>query len=140
MTSTLETRLTPGRRLTRGLANTAMGPVDIGRGIVGLGVASARAATANAQVRLQRAQLHRQIEVAQQLVSEELSAAQEVVAGLPEAIAQAGKSRRVRRIGLIAGITLVSVAGAAIAVTVIRRSQQPEPSPLPPSVEVDPRP
>lgn len=140
MTSTTELGLTPGQRLTRGLSHTATGPFDIGRGAVGLGVASARAAAANAKLRYEKAQLHRQLEAAQQTIAEDIAAAQDAVSALPQAIQRAGKSRRARRIGLLAGITLVTVAGGAVAFTIIRRSMQPEPSPLPPSVEVEPLP
>ena len=37
------TRLTPQQRLSRGLTYTAVGPVDVTRGIVGLGAHSAQA-------------------------------------------------------------------------------------------------
>ena len=44
MTVDAETRLTPAQRLTRGLAQTAAGPVDVTRGTLGL-VAQSVAAT-----------------------------------------------------------------------------------------------
>ncbi|MCV7192204.1 cell wall synthesis protein CwsA [Mycolicibacterium brumae] len=135
--TTTEERLTPGKRLTQGLAHTATGPLDVGRGIVGLGVATARAAASNAQVRYERAQVRRQLESAQQTIADEFSAAQEVVAGIPQALADARKSGRARKIGLITGIGLATAVGGAVAFSIIRRSMQPEPSPLPPSVEVD---
>ncbi|MCV7081057.1 cell wall synthesis protein CwsA [Mycolicibacterium insubricum] len=49
-------------------------------------------------------------------------------------------SRTARRIGLITGIAVVTLAGGAVAFSIIRRSMQPDPSALPPSVEVDPHP
>lgn len=46
MSEQVETRLTPRERLTRGLAYSAVGPVDVTRGLlelgVGLGLQSAR--------------------------------------------------------------------------------------------------
>jgi len=41
---------------------------------------------------------------------------------------------------LIAGLAVVVVAGGAAAFSIVRRSTQREPSPLPPSVDVQPRP
>lgn len=50
MSEQVETRLTPRERLTRGLAYSAVGPVDVTRGLlelgVGLGLQSARSTTA----------------------------------------------------------------------------------------------
>lgn len=42
MSEQAEARLTPRERLTRGLTHTAVGPVDVTRGVVGLGVHSAQ--------------------------------------------------------------------------------------------------
>lgn len=50
MSEQVETRLTPRERLTRGLAYSAVGPVDVTRGLlelgVGLGLQSARSTAA----------------------------------------------------------------------------------------------
>ena len=70
----------------------------------------------------------------------DIAATQEAVAELPAVIVRIGKSHRARRIGLITGIAVVTVAGGAVAFSIIRRSMQPDPSALPPSVEVDPHP
>ena len=140
MSSTADESLTPGRRLARGLAYTAVGPLDIGRGVLGLGVASTRAAAANARLQIERARLRRQLAAAQEARSDDIAATQEAVAELPAVIVRIGKSHRARRIGLITGIAVVTVAGGAVAFSIIRRSMQPDPSALPPSVEVDPHP
>jgi peptidoglycan/LPS O-acetylase OafA/YrhL len=72
---------------------------------------------------------------------QELAAAQEVVAGLPEALQQARRSqRRGKRPWVIAGVAAVVLAGGAVAFSIVRRSSQQEPSSLPPSVDVQPRP
>ena len=94
--------------------------------------------------RYQRGRVARQLKAdlttAQDAIAAEISAAQEVVAGLPDALDKARRSRGRRRPVLLAGIGLAVLAGGAAAFTIIRRSTQPEPSPLPPSVEVAPRP
>ena len=48
------TRLTPRERLSRGLASTAVGPVDVTRGLVGLGVHSAQAGASSLRRRSMR--------------------------------------------------------------------------------------
>ncbi len=68
------------------------------------------------------------------------SAGGEVVANLPDTLSAPRKSRRSRRPLLIAGIGVAVLATGAAAFVIIRRSTQPEPSPLPPSVEVAPKP
>ncbi len=75
-------------------------------------------------------------------VRSELAAAQEAITGLPETIEKARRSRAGsrRRPLLIAGIGVTVLAGGAVAFAIVRRSTQPEPSPLPPSVDVTPRP
>jgi hypothetical protein len=103
------TLLTPRQRLTRGLAYTAVGPLDVTRGVVGLGLHSAQAGASN---------LHRRYR--------EGRAAQ--------------SRRRSRQPWMIAGCVLVALAGGAVAFSITRRSSLPEPSPRPPSVEVQPRP
>jgi hypothetical protein len=134
-------RLTPRERLSRGLSNTAAGPVDVTRGLVGLSVHSAQAGASSLRRRYQEGRLARDIQSAQEALVHELAAAQEVVTGLPEALAQARRSqRRKPRPWVLAGAAVVVLAAGAAAFSIIRRSSQPEPSPLPPSVDVDHRP
>ncbi|MBW8712363.1 MAG: cell wall synthesis protein CwsA, partial [Mycobacterium sp.] len=40
----------------------------------------------------------------------------------------------------LAAVSAVVLAGGAVAFTIVRRSMQPEPSALPPSVDVTPKP
>ena len=134
-------RLTPRERLSRGLTYTAVGPVDVTRGVVGLSVHSAQAGASSLRQRYQEGRLARDIRSAQEALVHELAAAQEVVTGLPEALAQARRSqRRTRRPWVLAGAAVMVLAAGGAAFSVIRRSSQPEPSPLPPSVDVDHRP
>jgi hypothetical protein len=127
---TSKTRLTPGQRLTRGLHYTAVGPVDITRGTVGLGVHSAYSASGALRRRYRASR-----------VADELAAAQEVVAGLPQALQEARRPKRGhRRLMLLTAVGVAVLAGGAVAFSIVRRSMQPEPSPRPPSVEVGPRP
>ncbi len=144
MGSKTELRLTPGQRLGRGLKYSAVGPVDVTRGAVGLGVDSARSSAAWVGDRYRRSrvakQLKAELDSAQASIAAELAAAQEMVAGLPDTLSAPRKSRRSRRPLLIAGIGVAVLATGAAAFVVIRRSSQPEPSPLPPSVEVAPKP
>lgn len=141
MSATTKTRLTPRQRLTRGLAYTAVGPVDVARGVVGLGAHSAQAGASNLRRRYQEGRLARDLQSAQETIAAELAAAQEVVAGLPEALQQARRAqRRNKRPWVIAGIAAAALVGGAVAFSIIRRSSRPEPSPRPPSVDVQPRP
>ena len=134
-------RLTPRERLSRGLTYTAVGPVDVTRGVVGLSVHSAQAGASSLRRRYQEGRLARDIQNAQEALVHELAAAQEVVTGLPEALAQARRSqRRKPRPWVLAGAAVVVLAAGGAAFSIIRRSSQPEPSPLPPSVDVDHRP
>jgi len=134
-------RLTPRERLSRGLTNTAAGPVDVTRGLVGLSVHFAHAGASSLRRRYQEGRLARDIQSAQEALVHELAAAQEVVTGLPEALAQARRSqRRKPRPWVLAGAAAVVLAAGGAAFSIIRRSSQPEPSPLPPSVDVDHRP
>ncbi len=141
MASRNDTRLTPRERLRRGLASTAVGPVDVTRGLVGLGVHSAQAGASSLRRRYREGRLARDLHNAQEALLQELTAAQEVVTGLPEALQQARRSqRRSKRPWLIAGAVAVVLAGGAAAFSIARRSSQQEPSTLPPSVDVQPRP
>ena len=130
MKAEAESRLPPRERLARGLTYSAVGPVDVTRGAVGLGVHSAQTAASELRRRYRQGQLAR-----------ELAAAQEVVTNLPQALQQARRSqRRNKRALVIAGVVVAVLAGGAVTFSVVRRSSRPEPSPRPPSVDVQPRP
>jgi hypothetical protein len=141
MTAKAESRLTPRERLARGLTYSTVGPVDVTRGIVGLGVDSARSTTSQLRRRYQQGQLAREIAAAQETIGEELAAAQEVIANLPQALQDARRARRRRtRPWVLAGAAVAALAVGAVAFSIVRRSSHPEPSPRPPSVDVQPRP
>jgi Cell wall synthesis protein CwsA len=127
--------------LSRGLTYTAVGPVDVTRGIVGLGAHSAQAGASSLRRRYQEGRLARDLQTAQENLAQELAAAQEVVSGLPEALAQARRSqRRGPRPWVLAGAAVAVLAAGAAAFSIARRSMRREPSSLPPSVDVQPRP
>jgi hypothetical protein len=133
-------RLTPRERLSRGLASTAVGPVDVTRGLVGLGVHSAHAGASSLRRHYHEGRLAHDLHSAQEALVQELAAAEEVVTSLPEALQQARRAQRHgKRPLLIAGVAVAVLAAGAAAFSIVRRSARPEPSPLPPSVEVDPR-
>lgn len=135
------TRLTPQQRLSRGLTYTAVGPVDVTRGIVGLGAHSAQAGASSLRRRYREGRLARDLQTAQETLAQELAAAQEVVSGLPQALQQARRShRRGKRTWVIAGVAVAVLAGGAAAFSIARRSMRQEPSSLPPSVDVQHRP
>lgn len=142
MSAKTQTRLTPRQRLTRGLTYTAVGPVDVTRGIFGLGVHSAQTGASDLRRRYQQGRLARDLAAAQETIAQELAAAQDVVTGLPAALQDARHSqRRSKRPLVIAGVGAAAVlAGGAAAFAIIRRSSRPEPSPRPPSVDVQPKP
>jgi hypothetical protein len=144
MGSKTDARLTPGQRLSRGLRYTAVGPVDVTRGGVGLGWQGAASAVGSMRERVEKSRLARELakefEGAQEAITAELAAAQEVLANLPQAIADARKPKRRPRplVLTAAGVAVIGVG--AVAFSIIRRSMQPDPSPRPPSVEVTPKP
>jgi hypothetical protein len=131
--------LTPRQRLSRGLTYTAVGPVDVTRGVLGLGAHSAQAGAANLRRRYREGRLARDLHSAQEALVQELAAAQEVVNGLPDALQQARRAQRRRpRPWVLAGAAALVLAAGGAAFSIIRRSSHQEPSALPPSVEVDP--
>jgi Cell wall synthesis protein CwsA len=140
MSSKTDVRLTPGQRLTRGLKYTAVGPVDVTRGTVGLSWHGAQSAGSSIRRRLDKSPLVKELGDAQETIAAELAAAQEVLANLPQVIADARKPKRRRRPLVLAALGAVVLAGGAVAFAIVRRSMQPEPSPLPPSVDVAPKP
>ena len=144
MSSKTVHRSTPGQRLGRGLKYSAVGPIEVTVGALGVGAGSVRSSAAWVGNRYRRGRATRQLKAdlaaAQGAIAAEISAAQEVVANLPEALEKARRSRGLRRPLLLAGIGVAVLAGGAAAFSIIRRSTQPEPSPLPPSVDVTPKP
>jgi Cell wall synthesis protein CwsA len=140
MSSKTDVRLTPSQRLGRGLKYTAVGPVDVTRGTVGLSLQGAHSAASSFRRRLDKSRLAKELGDAQEAIAAELAAAQEVLTNLPQVIAEARKPKRRRRPLLLAAVGAVALAGGAVAFAIVRRSMQPEPSTLPPSVDVAPRP
>ena len=139
-----EARLTPGQRLSRGLRYTAVGPVDVTRGGVGLSLQGAASAAASLRERIEKSRLAKELadewEDAQETIANEIAAAQEVLANLPQAIADARKPKRRPRPLVLAAAGVAVIAVGGVAFSIIRRSMQPDPSPRPPSVEVTPKP
>ena len=86
MRAKAESRLTPRERLARGLTYSAVGPLDVTRGVVGLGVHSAQTTASELRRRYRQGQLARDIAAAQETIARELAAAQEVVTNLPQAL------------------------------------------------------
>ena len=140
MSSKTDARLTPGQRLSRGLKYSAVGPVDVTRGTVGLSWQGAQSAAGRVRRSFDKSRLAQELGDAQEMVAQELVAAQEVLANLPQVIAEARKPKRRRRPLVLAVLGAVVLAGGAVAFSIIRRSAQPEPSPRPPSVDVSPKP
>jgi preprotein translocase subunit Sss1 len=140
MTLNTDAGLTPGQRLSRGLRYTALGPVDLTRGTVGLSWQGAHSAAGGLRQRFEKSRLAKEIEEAQETIAGEIAAAQEVLANLPQIIADARKPKRRPRplVLAAAGVALIAVGG--VVFSIVRRSMQPEPSPRPPSVDVTPKP
>ncbi len=140
MSSKTDARLTPSQRLARGLKYTAVGPVDVTLGTVGLSWQGASSAAGRVRRSFDKSRLAQELGDAQDTIAQELVAAQEVLANLPQVIADARKPKRRRRPLVLAALGAVVLAGGAVAFSIIRRSSQPEPSPRPPSVDVNPKP
>jgi hypothetical protein len=140
MSSKTDVRLTPGQRLSRGLKYSAVAPVDVTRGTVGLSWQGARSAAGSVRRRIDKSRLAKEFGDAQDAITQEFAAAQEVLANLPQVIADARKPKRRRRPFLLAAVAAVVLAGGAVAFTIVRRSMQPEPSSLAPTVDVVPKP
>jgi hypothetical protein len=133
-------RLTPRARFARGLKYSTVGPVDLTRGALGIGLGSAYSSATWLGDRYRSGKLRKDLAAAQESIVNEIAAAQEVVSNLPQALQEAQRSkRRPRPIFLItAGAALLAVG--AVTFSIVRRSTQPDPSPLPPSVDVTPKP
>ncbi|MUL49743.1 cell wall synthesis protein CwsA [Mycobacterium sp. CBMA293] len=106
-----------GARLGQGLKYSIIGPLLILRGVLGIGVGSTVGTARWVGRRCHRS---------------------EDAAGDLAVVVQAGSKRR--RPLLIAGATVAVLALGGITFSIVRRSMQPEPSPLPPSVDVTPQP
>jgi Cell wall synthesis protein CwsA len=144
MSSSTDSRLTSGQRLGRGLKYTALGPVDVTRGALGLGVSGAHSSASWVGDRYRRGRLKEQLSkdlaAVQETLGEEFAAAQEVVSNLPQSLKKA-RARRRRRPLLWVALGAATLAGGAVAFSLIRRSSRAEEAPVrPPSVEVTPRP
>jgi Cell wall synthesis protein CwsA len=141
MSAKTQARLTPRERLTQGLTYSAVGPVDVTRGVVGIGLHSAQTTASSLRRRYQEGRLARELAAAQESLAQELAAVQEVVTNLPQAFQEARRSRlHNRRTWLMAGAAAATLAVGAVTFSIVRRSMRPEPSPRPPSVDVQPRP
>jgi hypothetical protein len=139
-----DARLSPGERLSRGLKYTAIGPVDVTRGTVGLSLQGAASAAAGLRQRIEKSRLAKDLASewadAQETLAQEIAAAQEVLANLPQTIADARTPKRRPRPLVLAAAGVAVIAVGGVAFSIIRRSMQPEPSPRPPSVEPPQRP
>jgi hypothetical protein len=138
------TRLTPSERIARGLKYSTVGPIDLTRGAVGVGYGSARTSASWVGNRYRRgrikSQLSKDLAAAQAAIAGELSAAQDAVSRLPQTLQGTRKTRRRPRPVVLLGAGAAVLAVGAVTFSIVRRSTQPEPSPLPPSVAVTPRP
>jgi len=142
MSSSIDTRLTPGQRLGRGVKYTAAGPVYLAQGLLGVGLSGVRSTAAWAGERYrQRRELSEKFgtELSERLEAAQ-EAAQEAVANLPEALEKV-RTRGRRRPLLLAAAGAAVLAAGGLAFFLIRRSSRPEEPPVrPPSVEVSPQP
>lgn len=143
-TTTSTDRLTPAGRIARGLKYSTVGPVDVTRGALGVGLDSVRSSAAWVGDRYRRSriasQLRKDLATAQEAVVNELAAAQEVITNIPQAFQEARKSKRRPRPLVLIGAGVAVIAVGAVTFSIIKRSTQPDPSPRPPSVDVEPRP
>lgn len=145
MKAKTEAKLTPRERLARGLAYSAIGPVDVTRGTFGLTANSTKATAAHLRNRYRNSRVARQVKAelaaAQESIATEIAAAQALVANLPQAYQEArAPKRRIARPVLFAVAAVATLAIGAVTFSIVRRSMKPEPSPLPPSVDVAPKP
>ena len=74
MSSKTDTRLTPGQRLTRGLKYSAVGPVDVTRGTVGLSWHGAQSAADSVRRRFDKSRLAQELGDAQGTIAQEIAA------------------------------------------------------------------
>lgn len=142
--TTSAARLTSTERIARGLKYSTVGPIDVTRGALGVGFGSARSSAAWVGNRYRRgrikSQLTKDLAAAQEVIVNELAAAQSVVTNIPQALQEARSAKRRPRPLLLIGAGVAVLAVGAVTFSIVRRSTQPDPSPLPPSVDVAPRP
>lgn len=142
--TTSPVRLTAPQRFARGLKYSTVGPVDVTRGAIGVSLNSVLSSASWVGNRYRRgrikSQLSKDLATAQDAIAHELAAAQEVVVNIPQALQDARKSRRRPRPVVLIGAGVAVLAVGAVSFSIIRRSTQPDPSPLPPSVDVTPKP
>jgi hypothetical protein len=129
VSATTKTRLTPRQRLTRGLTYSAVGPLDITRATLGLGVQGAQAAAGGVRRTMAKSRS----------VPNPLDAGAAALAHLPQPLAEPRKARR-RRLPWVLAACVLGLAAGGVAFSIVRRSMEPEPSPRPPSVDFDPKP
>ena len=135
------TRLSPRERFARGLKYSTVGPVDLTRGAVGIGAQSVGSSAGWVRDRYRSSKLRRDVASTQATIAQELAAAAVVVSSLPQTIADARRPKRRRPSPLaLAAAGAAVLAVGAVTFSIVRRSTQPEPSPLPPSVDVTPKP
>src|SRR5215212_4350119 len=98
MSPKTDVRLTPSQRLSRGLRYTAVGPVDVTRGTVGLSWQGAHSAASSLRQRVEKSQLAkdlaREFQDAQVAIASEIAEATEALANLPQTIAEARRPKR----------------------------------------------
>lgn len=137
---TTAARLTPAERFSRGLKYSTVGPVDMTRGAVGITAQTVGSSAGWLRDRYRSGKLRADLENAQDVVASELAAAQEVIANLPQALQNARRPKRRPRpvVLVLAGAGVLAVG--AVTFSIVRRSMRPEPSTLPPSVEITPKP
>ena len=137
-------RMTPSARLARGLKYSTVGPVDVTRGAVGVALNSTRSSVGWVTNRYRRdrlkSQLTKDLAAAQEVIANELAAAQEAVTSLPDALKKARRTKRRPKPAVMIGVGVAVLAVGAVSFSIIRRSTQPDPSPLPPSVDATPKP
>ena len=142
--TTSAARLTPTARIARGLKYTTVGPVDVTRGAVGVALNSTRSSVTWAADRYRRdrlkSQLTKDLAAAQEAIANEFASAQDTVTRLPDALKATRRSRRRPKPIVMVGVGVAVLALGAVSFSIIRRSTQPDPSPLPPSVDATPRP
>lgn len=105
MTANTDARLAPSQRLSRGLKYTAVGPVDITRGVIGIGARTVQATASELHKRYESGKLRRQF-----------AAAAQAVAALPEIVQaeiaqETAPAKRRRRPLLIAAVAAAVLAG-----------------------------
>jgi hypothetical protein len=136
--------LTPRQRFARGLKYSTVGPVDVTRGALGLSLQSVGSSAGWLRDQYRNGKLREDLEAAQEAIQHtlatELAAAQDIVVSLPETLQKARRGRRRPRplVLAVAGVGVLAIG--AVTFSIVRRSTQPDPSPLPPSVDVTPKP